>query len=452
MSIDTSPNQLPLPPLAQGWPLLGNILAMQQDLTAFLVEQYRQLGPVFRIRALKQEFVVLAGPEANIFVTQQGADAFRSHELWHAFGCEFDAPHHLSAIDGESHARLRKLFKPAYSVSRLLSDIPLLVDIAHNVIGSLQVGEEVAALYLFRQIVTEQLGRALTNHAPADNLQHIITSVRVALNVYVSKQMPSFMLKFPNYRQAKQHYLDMGRAIVREHRATTRDKEDLIDEILAASQQSAFQNMLGSEEQIAFAALGPFVAGLDTAANECTFMLYELLNHPDVLAQCEAEAVQFFSDGLPTQERIRAHGVLHKAMMETLRLHSIAPVINRTANRDFSFAGHRIEKGQNVIIATTVSHFLPELFPDPYAFDIERYNEERREHKQRGAYVPFGVGTHLCLGAGAAEAQIVLALAVLLHLARWERVPQEGKLRVRNDPTPTFGYTFRVALRERRHQ
>ncbi|MBV9689321.1 MAG: cytochrome P450 [Ktedonobacteraceae bacterium] len=451
MSVDIAIDQLPLPPLVQGWPVLGNAVEMQQDVVAFLVEQYKRLGPIFRVRAFSQEFVVLAGPEANIFVTQQGADKFRSYEFWHAFGCEFDGEQHLSALDGEPHAHLRKLFKPAYSVARLLSDIPLLVDIANNVLDSFQIGEEVAVLYLFRRIVTEQLGKALANHPLGENLQHIITSIRIALNVYVTKQMPAFMLKLPLYQRAKRHFLNLGHEIVAAHRATTRDKKDLVDDILAASQRPEFQGTLSSEEQIVFAALGPFVVGLDTVANECAFLLYELLNHPDILAQCVTEADQLFSDGLPTQEQIRAHGILHDAMMETLRLHSIAPAINRTVAKDFAFAGHCVKEGQNVLIATTVSHFLPELFPAPYTFDLGRYSEERKEHKQRGAYAPFGIGTHLCLGAGAAEAQIVLVMATLLHMARLERVRPQTKLRVKNDPTPTFGSAFRVRFGERRH-
>src|ERR1700737_2132403 len=103
MNVNTSTDQLPLPPLAQGLPLVHNALAMQQDLIAFLVREYRQLGPIFRVRALNQEFVVLAGPEATTFVTQEGADKFRSHEVWNDFGCEFDAQSSLSAIDGEPH-------------------------------------------------------------------------------------------------------------------------------------------------------------------------------------------------------------------------------------------------------------------------------------------------------------------------------------------------------------
>lgn len=451
MSTATQIDQLPTPPLAPGWPVLGNALAMQQDLVAFLVRQYQRLGPIFRVRALNQEFVVMAGPEANTFVTQAGADKFRSRELWHKFGGEFGAAQHMLAIDGPAHLQMRKLVKPAYSVSNLLSDIPLLVDIAQTVVRRFQVGQEVAGLTLFRLIVTEQLGRALANHAPGDALQDIITTIRIGLNVHVTKQMPAFMLKLPSYQRAKQRYLKMGREIVQEHRTTVRDKKDLVDDILRGSRDPDFQDSLGEEGQIIFAALGPFVAGLDTVANECNFMLYELLNHPDILTQCAQEADQLFSGGLPTQEQIRTHGTLHAAMMETLRLHSIAPVVNRTATKDFAFAGHQVKEGESVMIATTVSHFLPELYPEPASFDIGRYSEERKEHKQRGAYNPFGIGTHLCLGAGAAEAQIVLVMAILLHLVRLEQVHPQPRLRVKNDPTPTLGSAFRVRFSEYRH-
>ncbi|MBV8696226.1 MAG: hypothetical protein JO125_11880 [Chloroflexi bacterium] len=45
MSVDIAIDQLPLLPLAQGWPVLGNAVAMQQDMVAFLLEQYKRLGP-----------------------------------------------------------------------------------------------------------------------------------------------------------------------------------------------------------------------------------------------------------------------------------------------------------------------------------------------------------------------------------------------------------------------
>jgi cytochrome P450 len=279
----------------------------------------------------------------------------------------------------------------------------------------------------------------------------MITTVRMSLNARVTKQTPAFMLKFPHYQRARRAFLNMGRSIIAEHRAHTRNQPDLVDDILTASQREDFQDIFGDEQQILFSALGPFVAGLDTVSNECTFMLYALLGNPDVLSRCVAEADTLFAEGIPTFKDLQSLHVLHHAMMETLRRYSIAPAITRTAARNFEFAGFRVEKGQSLLIATTAAHFLPELFADPYTFDITRYDPPRKEHKQRGAYAPFGLGTHLCLGAGAAEAQIAFVLATLLHLARLEPTTPLAKLRVRQDPTPTLGNAFRVRVAERRH-
>jgi cytochrome P450 len=375
-----------------------------------------------------------------------------AYEVWYAYGHECGVDAQIQNIDGEPHQRMRKLLKNAYSVGSLMSDIPLMSEIVQKVLDKLTPGQEITGLSLLRFIVTEQLGRMLASYAPGEDLDSIITAIRMSLNVHVIKKTPALLLKLPAFRRAKQRHLQMGEKIVALHRASSRAKPDLVDELLVAHQDERFQDILGSEVQLTYAALGPFVAGLDTVANECNFMLYALLNHPEILAQCVAEADHLFSEGLPTLAQLRAPGPLHYAMQETLRLYSIAPAITRTAAKTFEFAGHRVEKGQSLLIASTAAHFLPEIFPDPYTFDIRRYTEERKEQKRRGAYAPFGIGTHLCLGAGAAEAQIVFVIAALLHLIRLEQVSPATKLKVKIDPTPTFGTRFRVRLVERRHR
>ena len=442
----------PQPPLAPGLPILGNVRELSKDLIGFVVEQYRQLGPIFRIRALNQEMVVLAGPEANLFVIQEGADKFTSREVWGPYGQEFEVDDYVQDIDGEPHNRYRKILKRGYSSSMMLSNVPLLVNIAQKVIDKYPVGEEVPALYLLRLIVTEQLGTLLANHAAGDDLQNLITTTSVALNVHVVEKAPSILLRLPGYQRARRRFLALGREIIEEHLTQTRAQPDLIDDLLEASHDPANQDLLGSESQLIFSALGPFIAGLDTVANECTFMLYALLHHPDVLAQCVAEADQLFAEGVPDAAKLRSIHVLHDAMMETLRRYAIAPAITRNAAKDFEFAGYRVEKGQKIIIASTASHFMPDVFPDPYKFDITRYSEPRSEHKKKGAYAPFGIGTHLCLGAGAAEIQIALVMASLLHMVNVEQIDPQMKLPIKNNPTPTLGYKFRVRIRERRHR
>src|SRR4051812_38341810 len=97
------------PPLAHGLPILGNAAAMSKDLIGFVIEQYRLLGPIFRIRALNREMIVMAGPEANLFVAQEGLDKFTSREVWGPYGREFEVEDYVQNIDGEPHNRLRKI-------------------------------------------------------------------------------------------------------------------------------------------------------------------------------------------------------------------------------------------------------------------------------------------------------------------------------------------------------
>ena len=72
-------------------------------------------------------------------------------------------------------------------------------------------------------------------------------------------------------------------------------------------------------------------------------------------------------------------------------MYPVAPVLVRTVTNSFDFAGYRIPAGENVMIATTVPHYLPECFPEPDRFDIDRYTPERAEHRQPEVYAPFGL-------------------------------------------------------------
>lgn len=106
--------------------------------------------------------------------------------------------------------------------------------------------------------------------------------------------------------------------------------------------------------------------------------------------------------------------------------------------------------GRPLFVATTVTHRLPECFPDPDRFDIDCYSPERAEHRQPNAYVPFGVGTHRCLGAGFAEVQTLLTLAVILREAELVLDPPDYELEMTNVPTPRPAKSFKFKVASRR--
>jgi cytochrome P450 len=422
-------------PLARGLPVLGNALDLANDVAGYLTEQYKRLGPVFRVRALQREMVILAGVEANLFYAQEGKNFFRSRDFWQEQDMEFGATRSLISMDGEDHVRLRKVQRPGYARSALLENLPTAVSIITHEMASWPLAQPLPALYSIQRIVTEQLSVIAANHSAKEDLDIIIKAVRTILATRVTKQRPGVLRQLPGFRKAKARFMEIGREVIASHAPSLREGRDpdLVDAVLALHREDP--DFLPESDMMS-AVLGPFIAGLDTAASTTAFVLYALLKYPDLAQRVTVEADELFANGLPDAAALRNMDVTHRVAMEAMRLWSIAPALTRTTTQEIQFAGYTIPANTDVIIATTVPHHLAEYFPEPERFDIERYTPERNEHRRPGVYVPFGLGPHTCLGQGLAEMQMALVIAALFHYAELRLSPTDYELGF--DPVPTL--------------
>ncbi len=422
-------------PLADGLPILGSALDLAKDVAGFLVEQHKKLGPVFRVKALQREIVVLAGVEANLFYMQEGKTLFRSKEFWQAQDAEFGASRSLISMDGDDHVQYRKVQRPGYARSALINNLSTAVSITTQEMASWPLGQPLPALYSMQRIATEQLSVIAASHSAKADLDTIIAAVRTILATRVTQQRPGILRQLPSFRKAKARFVEIGEEVLAAHAPELRSgaDPDLIDGILALHE--ADPDFLPKED-LMVAALGPFIAGLDTVASTSAFILYALLKYPDLARQVTAEADALFADGGPDAAGLRQLDVIPRVAMEAMRLWSIAPALTRTTTQSFTFAGFTIPAEMDAIIATTVPHHLAEYFPEPERFDIERYTPERNEHRQPGVYAPFGMGPHTCLGQGMAELQMALNIATLFHHASLRLSPTDYELGF--DPVPTL--------------
>jgi cytochrome P450 len=134
-----------------------------------------------------------------------------------------------------------------------------------------------------------------------------------------------------------------------------------------------------------------------------------------------------------------------------MRLYPIAVAQVRTATRDFDIEGYRINKGDMLYMANTVSHFQEEYFPNPDTFDIDRHLPPREEYKQPRVFSPFGRGSHTCLGKTLAEIQLVLTVARLFYKLDMS-LPYPGyELKTKTAPTPGPAMSFQVKINGTRH-
>lgn len=132
--------------------------------------------------------------------------------------------------------------------------------------------------------------------------------------------------------------------------------------------------------------------------------------------------------------------MLHGAAIETLRMYPVAPFTPRTAEQPFTFEGYRVDAGTEVFFAQTVTHYLPEFYPNPHLFD------PMRGRGKPGTYAPYTLGAHLCLGAGIAEMQMLVMLARLLHNLDLSLPSPEYDVTIHATPLPNPGRRFRVRV------
>ncbi len=438
----TTPKQ---PPLATGTPILGNVLDLAKDTRGFLTEKYLELGPIFRVRALNQEFTVLAGAEANLFMTREGTNYFRSHEFWQGLDDELGAVRSMISMDGPDHTRFRKVQQKGYGRTVIWQHLPEVIEITQNEMRQWPLNKPLPGLYSLQRIITEQLGILAADYSPREYLDDMIKFVRTMLLTRVTKQRPDLLRYTPSYRRAKARAFELAANVRAVHPLETADQRqpDLIDHLLQLAHEDP---EFLPESDLMPAILGPFIAGLDTVASTCAFLLYVLLTKPDILAMVQQEADELFQKGTPTAQDLREMDVTHRVIQETLRMYPIAPALQRTATQNFEFAGYQVKAGESVIIATTVPHYLPEFYPNPEHFDIERYTDTRKEHKQPGAFAPFGLGAHTCLGAGWAEVQIMVTMLTITHSVNLVMDPPDYQLKIDPAPTPSPNKDFKIKL------
>ena len=439
---ESGPSSAPLPQLVD----LSGVAQEEQPLVAL----YRTYGPVFRLPQPGQApLIVLAGPEVNVFMARHEDEFFTTREQWEQFDAMISQKPSggmTEARDGEANRKRRAQSSRQWSRARILDQIPQMIEITLACTQEWQPGSSIAVHASMRRLVAEQLGRLLLGVSPGDYLDDFVTYLNTTI-VNALKVGSSAADRFdsPTYQRAVERVNEFGRKAYEAHllHPQPNGKPDMIDDVLQATAAYPEPYRRAILEHVA---LGPMLAGIDTVANSLSFMVYALLAHPGVLQQVQAEVDAAWSRGTLSWEQLKQMPDLQGAMMETLRRYPVAGGHRARVARPLTIAGYRLEEGHDVDVAMTVPHFLEELYPNPMQFDIDRFREPRNEHRQRGAYAPFGLGDHTCLGAGIAEVQLMVTMATLLSTYTLQFDPLDYQLVIEEHPTPVPGNHFQVKV------
>jgi len=170
------------------------------------------------------------------------------------------------------------------------------------------------------------------------------------------------------------------------------------------------------DELIAAQALEFLIDGYETTAQTMSYIAYELAMHPDIQDKIYENVVDKLEEfGQVSHDMILEMPYVDQVIHEVLRMHPLAPRLDRLCNKDFSYKGLVIKKGMTVKIPVYYLHHSEEYFPDPETFNPDRWSPENKSNINTYTYLPFGGGPRQCMGSRFAMEQMKLAICTLVH-------------------------------------
>jgi cytochrome P450 len=170
-------------------------------------------------------------------------------------------------------------------------------------------------------------------------------------------------------------------------------------------------------------------AGHATTAVALFWSLFIVASLPDVQRRIadEVEGLDLSADNAATALPQLAY--CRAVVSETLRLYPPAYSMVRRARQADNAAGVPVPAGTIVQMSPWVLHRHRRLWENPDAFDPSRFLPGSVP-PDRFAYLPFGVGPRVCIGAQFATTEAVLVLARLVQAFEISRSSDEPVLPV----------------------
>jgi cytochrome P450 len=296
----------------------------------------------------------------------------------------------MQCMRGEEHRLNRALASPAFR-QRVMPLVvpPLLEPVANELIdrfvdrGEADLVADVTSRYPFI-VITRLLGLP----------QHSETEIR---------RWALGMLDVQNSRddalECARQFTEFVTPILHDRRREPGD--DLISTLATAEVEG---QRLTDEEIFAFLKL-LFPAGADTTYLGLGSTLHALLTNPDQMAIVRSDPAEH----------------ARWAAEEAIRLDPPTAWIPRLALRDTEWHGLSIPAGSSLMLGVMAANRDPAVYPDPDRFDVLR---------RPSGVMTFGFGTHFCLGAHLARAEMQTALQVILERLPDMELVDDGGIRI----------------------
>jgi cytochrome P450 len=438
--------------VVRGYPLIGGAVDLLRDGPGFLTRVAREHpGEIVGFRLGLLTVYLVTNPDHVQHVLHDEQRAFGKGGWWKATEPLFG--NGLVTSEGSTWLRQRRLMQPLFNAGHLAKLAGLMVGAVDREVtllaargpGAVDMGRAMNTMtqrVLLETMLGPGLDRGQTDRL-GDDIRVAFEGVNLRMYLsFLSERLPS-----PDERRFRAALAAIDEAIlclVRARREGGAERDDLMSTLLSARDADTGNGM--DDRQLRDELVTMFAAGHDTLASTMTWLWYLLDQNPEVERRLRAEVAAILGDRRPTFDDLAHLGYTKRVVQEVMRLYPPVWMFPRQAAQETTIAGHRLRAGATLLLSPFASHRDPAYWPDPEAFDPDRFTAERSAGRPRYAYYPFGGGPRQCIGVHFAMMEAQLITARMIQRLRPRLVPGQrvvpgslGVLKPRREMKMTLG-------------
>jgi cytochrome P450 len=361
----------------------------------------------------------------------------------------------LLIAEGRAWKHQRRTLAPAFTPRAVTPLVPHMIAATDETIAKLQgsCGAPVDLREVMQRMTLEIAGRTMFSfgmerHGAALRDYVMEYGERLAQPRFLDLLLPVGWPSPQDFARARfrKRWTRFVAMLIAERRAAGKNEgappRDLFDLMGAARDPESGEAF--TDEQLGDEVATMILAGHETTATVLFWSLYLLALDPANQEQLAAEVKTATVDGALAVERLK---FTRAVVDETMRLYPPAFLIARSACAPDTIAGMPVRKHDLVLIAPWLLHRHEKLWSEPNAFIPARFMPGASP-PDRFAYLPFGVGARVCIGAHFALVEATLALAKIIGAFRVELLDKDpvtpvGVVTTQPDRSPMFRITRR---------
>jgi cytochrome P450 len=328
----------------------------------------------------------------------------------------------FTSLSGPPHRAQREIVTPGLRADGLRSLAPMMVDAVVARIESWQPGRDldmieegvsIALEIIVRTIfsVEDSAGIAERRTAIRDFADRLSNKTFLILSVlgFLSESLP------PNakFRTAQMRLRQLLHETIDQIRADPEERRGLLARIIGTRNENGSAAM--ADSVIVDNMVTMLIAGHETSALSIGWSMFWALSDPAIYRNLMAELADVDVEGDPNATQTLPY--LNAFVREMMRFFPPVPeVIRVIGETPLEVKGYRLTENMQVAACVFLTHFDPDIYPDPDTFRPERHLERRYSAYE---YYPFGGGERTCVGNTFAPMEIKIVLAVLLKRCRF---------------------------------